>query len=233
MNDMISSGLNQLVAGLQPYVAARVRTLRAEDADRIIASFSDPHAILVYMWDHWNDLFRHELSFAERCLVSELREYRNRWAHQRVFSDDDVYRFLDDVERLLNAIQSPAASAAGSLRLKALANLSTRYSQTDATPRKKTFLGAMAICLVCAAAIDFALLNYFFSGLSCIMALLVSVLFYRIGRRLAVREAVITVGPRECPTCARVVYSAQCPYCETQEFSAAELVSRQRDKNAA
>src|SRR5689334_399966 len=31
----------------------------------------------------------------------ELREYRNAWAHQESFSDDDAYRCLDTAERLL------------------------------------------------------------------------------------------------------------------------------------
>ena len=32
---------------------------------------------------------------AERSLVSELRDHRNKWAHQETFSSDDAYRALD------------------------------------------------------------------------------------------------------------------------------------------
>ena len=32
------------------------------------------------------------LGFSERSLVSELRDVRNRWAHQEPFSTDDAYR---------------------------------------------------------------------------------------------------------------------------------------------
>ena len=42
----------------------------------------DTHSLLTVMWDQWNGVFRHKLGFLERSLVSELREYRNRWAHQ-------------------------------------------------------------------------------------------------------------------------------------------------------
>jgi hypothetical protein len=34
------------------------------------------------MWDNWNDVFRNVLGHAERSLVSELRDWRNKWAHQ-------------------------------------------------------------------------------------------------------------------------------------------------------
>ncbi len=47
------------------------------------------------MWNQWNDVFRKTLGQAERTLVSELREVRNRWAHQEPFSSDDAYRALD------------------------------------------------------------------------------------------------------------------------------------------
>src|SRR5690606_25906681 len=61
----------------------------------------DAHSLLTIMWDQWNAVFRTDLSHAERSLVSELREYRNRWAHQQEFDFDDTYRILDSVRRLL------------------------------------------------------------------------------------------------------------------------------------
>src|SRR5690606_39187133 len=42
-----------------------------------------------------------------RSLVSELRDIRNRWAHQNAFSTDDAYRTLDSVTRLLTAVSAP------------------------------------------------------------------------------------------------------------------------------
>lgn len=42
--------------------------------------------------------------------ASELREYRNDWAHNQSFTDDDALRCLDTGERLLVAIGAPAAA---------------------------------------------------------------------------------------------------------------------------
>ena len=39
-------------------------------------------------------------------MVSELRETRNKWAHQEAFSTDDAYRTLDSVQRLLTAVSA-------------------------------------------------------------------------------------------------------------------------------
>ena len=72
----------------------------------------DAHALLVVMWDHWNEAFKDTLGFTERSLVSELREWRNRWAHQQPFSGDDAYRALDSIARLLTAISAPEAQEA-------------------------------------------------------------------------------------------------------------------------
>ena len=61
------------------------------------------------MWDSWNDVFRLTLGPAERSLVSELRDHRNKWAHQEAFSSDDTYRALDSSGRLLTAVSAPQA----------------------------------------------------------------------------------------------------------------------------
>ncbi len=58
-------------------------------------------SLLVVMWNQWNEVFKKTLGHAERTLVSELREVRNKWAHQRPFSTDDAYRALDSMARLL------------------------------------------------------------------------------------------------------------------------------------
>ena len=59
------------------------------------------------MWEAWNEVFRNTLGHAERSLVSELREHRNKWAHQETFSGDDAYRALDSAGRLLTAVSAP------------------------------------------------------------------------------------------------------------------------------
>src|SRR5438093_11024853 len=64
---------------------------------------------LAVMWNQWNQVFRKTLGQADRTLVSELRDIRNKWAHQRPFSTDDSYRSLDSAARLLTAISSTGA----------------------------------------------------------------------------------------------------------------------------
>jgi hypothetical protein len=66
----------------------------------------DAQALLTILWDNWNDVFKKNLDPAERSLVSELRDIRNRHADQKTFSGDDTYRALDSAERLLNAISA-------------------------------------------------------------------------------------------------------------------------------
>src|SRR5436190_15089507 len=66
----------------------------------------DTQALLLVMWDQWNVVFRNVLGQAERTLVSELRDVRNKWAHQEPFSTDDAYRALDSVQRLLTSVSA-------------------------------------------------------------------------------------------------------------------------------
>src|SRR5437588_2140113 len=66
----------------------------------------DTQALLLVMWDQWNTVFRNVLGQAERSLVSELRDVRNKWAHQEPFSTDDAYRALDSVQRLLTSVSA-------------------------------------------------------------------------------------------------------------------------------
>jgi predicted AAA+ superfamily ATPase len=66
----------------------------------------DVHALLIIMWDNWNEAFSQELGHTGRNYVSELREVRNRWAHQQPFPSEDAHRALDTMTRLLEMIGS-------------------------------------------------------------------------------------------------------------------------------
>lgn len=50
--------------------------------------------------------FKEVLSRAQQGFASELRETRNKWAHNEPFGSDDAVRALDTMERLLTAIGS-------------------------------------------------------------------------------------------------------------------------------
>ncbi len=70
----------------------------------------DAAAILKLMWEQWNAVFSRTLGHAERSLVSELRTFRNKWAHQEPFTGDDAYRALDSADRLLTAVSAPQSA---------------------------------------------------------------------------------------------------------------------------
>ena len=125
-NERVGKALELLNTGLRPFVLQQMQTVygpRAAEEARATLKLNesrklagaedglwDTHAMLVIMWDRWNDVFRNTLGFAERSLVSELREVRNKWAHQQVFSTDDTYRALDSISRLLASISPDHAT---------------------------------------------------------------------------------------------------------------------------
>src|SRR5262249_8726276 len=78
----------------------------------------DAAALLKLMWESWNSVFRKTLGPAERSLLSELREHRNKWAHQQAFSSDDADRALDSMARLLTAISAPQADEISKMKME-------------------------------------------------------------------------------------------------------------------
>ncbi len=53
-------------------------------------------------------------------IVSELRDVRNKWAHQEAFASNDAYRAMDSMERLLTAVSAPQASEVEQMRMDLL-----------------------------------------------------------------------------------------------------------------
>jgi len=119
--DRIQRGLDLLRAGLVPLVerelAARlgVRWTDVVDQGRRYALrrgqhgeiLWDNHALLGVVWDQWHAVFKYTLGQPQRTLVSELRDVRNEWAHDKPFSTDATYRALDSMKLLLQAISAP------------------------------------------------------------------------------------------------------------------------------
>ena len=66
--------------------------------------------------DTWNNVFRERLGFSGRNLVFELRDWRNKWAHQERLVNDDADRALDSAQRLLAAIDAPQADAVACIK---------------------------------------------------------------------------------------------------------------------
>ena len=130
-HERVNKAMELLRSGLAPFVqrevtekvkanVVRMDAIRrfAEDpklADKPIDDW-DAAALLKLMWDTWNDVFRDTLGFSERSLVSELRGWRNKWAHQERFTSDDADRALDSAERLLTAVSAPEASEVAKIK---------------------------------------------------------------------------------------------------------------------
>ena len=115
-HDRLGRALSPFNQGLTPFVERELEAAfgstwhdkaSADDVDGTL--HWDTQALLLTMWNQWNDVFRNVLGHAERSLVSELREWRNKWAHQNSITTDDAYRALDSMERLLTAISAPEA----------------------------------------------------------------------------------------------------------------------------
>jgi hypothetical protein len=85
--------------------------------------------------DQWNAVFTKTLGRAERSLVAELRDTRNRWAHQEKFSTDDAYRALDSVQRLLGAVAAEGAEEVGRLKKELLR---TSFDEAARAERRRT-----------------------------------------------------------------------------------------------
>ena len=122
--DRVGQAFELLAAGLGPYVSRRMKqaagsgwlddfTASARPPMPGPPSLTDPALQLRVMAEAWDAAFRAERSRAERNLVFELRDVRNRWAHNAAFSVDDAYRALDSVERLLSAVDAPEAADVG------------------------------------------------------------------------------------------------------------------------
>ncbi len=122
-HERVGKALELLRAGLAPFIEREFKSTYGQRAQNELLRFLgedrlnsrkppaewDVSALLKIMWDSWNDVFRKTLGPAERSLLSELRDWRNKWAHQEPFSTDDAYRALDSCGRLLSAISAREA----------------------------------------------------------------------------------------------------------------------------
>ncbi|MFZ1536396.1 MAG: Swt1 family HEPN domain-containing protein, partial [Chromatiaceae bacterium] len=134
-HERVGKALELLKAGLGPFVDREVRAAIAANAlsmakvrgfveDPMLANKGieewDSAALLKLMAETWNEVFRQTLGFAERGLVSEIRTWRNKWAHQGLFSSDDAYRALDSVVRLLSAVSAPESDEVERMKMELL-----------------------------------------------------------------------------------------------------------------
>ncbi len=121
--ERVGRSFEALADGLGPFVERQMRSVHgdewlstfADPGPRSAApvSLRDPALILKVMAEAWDSAFRSRLTRTDRNLVFELRDVRNRWAHNDTFNADDTYRALDSIERLLMAVDAKEADAVG------------------------------------------------------------------------------------------------------------------------
>ncbi|MEK6324551.1 MAG: Swt1 family HEPN domain-containing protein [Acidobacteriota bacterium] len=124
-HERVGKALELLNSGLMPFFERELKAalgddwqkqLRSRLDDRLFGTSRqekildwDTQRILSVIWSEWNSVFNKTLGQAERTLVSELRDIRNKWAHRQTFSSDDAYRGLDSAGRLLTAVSASQA----------------------------------------------------------------------------------------------------------------------------
>ena len=123
-HERVGKALGLLSEGLSPFVARECAAKYGEGWVQAVAradlapgpagkkvSATDAQFLLKVMWDEWQQVFRNTLGQSDRTYVSELRDVRNRWAHQDKFTTDDAERSLDTMRRLLLAVSAADAAS--------------------------------------------------------------------------------------------------------------------------
>jgi predicted AAA+ superfamily ATPase len=148
--ERVGKALELLKEGLRPFVEREMKAQHAQmwfeqarssvgETLGLFGNESQPRweiaTLLAVMWNQWNLVFRKTLGQAERTLVSELRDVRNKWAHQNPFSGDDTYRALDSASRLLTAISASQADEIGKVKDELLR---VRFDEQVRNEKRKT-----------------------------------------------------------------------------------------------
>src|ERR1017187_9202494 len=148
-HERVGKAMDLLKLGLGPFVERELTStykdrsgpeaVRYLGEDRMLAKKAivewDAAALLKLMWEAWNDVFRRTLGPADRSLVSELRDLRNKWAHQQTFSSDDAYRAFDSAGRLLAAVSAPQSDEIEKMKMELLR---LRFDEQVRTEKRKS-----------------------------------------------------------------------------------------------
>ena len=131
--ERVGKAMELLREGIAPYVEREVQAAVKAGSVRMdaIRRFADDPmlgqkpigkwdaaGLLKLTWETWNDVFARTLGRAERSLVQELRDVRNKWAHQDPFSSDDTDRALDSMARLLTAMSAAQADEVNKMKME-------------------------------------------------------------------------------------------------------------------
>jgi predicted AAA+ superfamily ATPase len=149
-HERVGKALEFLKAGLGPFVDREIKAAIAANTlsmKKVRGFVDDPNlankgivewdaaALLKLMWETWNEVFRKTLGFSERSLVSEIRDWRNKWAHQAPISGDDAYRALDSAGRLLSSVSATQADDVEKMKMELLR---VRFDEQARGEKRKT-----------------------------------------------------------------------------------------------
>lgn len=149
-HERVGKALELLKSGLAPFVEREIKSAIEANAlsmQKVKGFVDDPNlasknildwdaaALLKLMWETWNEVFRKTLGFADRSLVSEIRDWRNKWAHQAPFSSDDAYRALDSAGRLLSSVSATQADDIEKMKMELLR---LRFDEQARGEKRKT-----------------------------------------------------------------------------------------------
>ena len=149
-HERVGKALELLKGGLGPFAEREIKAAIATNSlsmqkvrgfvdDPILANKSigewDSAALLKLMWETRDEVFRKTLGFADRTLVSEIRDWRNKWAHQEPFSSDDAYRALDSVGRLLTSVSAPQSDDVDKMKMELLR---VRFDEQARSEKRKS-----------------------------------------------------------------------------------------------
>lgn len=152
----ITEGFQLVTEVLAPYVSEQLRAQYGEDwwqkgvldilfdtqrrdlptsgTDEVLVQSLDAGRCLILIDQHWNSIFKIKFSRDHRTWIKELIGIRNKWAHRGLVdvADEDTWRALDTMTRLLEQLDSEATE-----RVRELAR-DVRYGTTGASTEKVT-----------------------------------------------------------------------------------------------
>ncbi|WP_339675163.1 Swt1 family HEPN domain-containing protein [uncultured Gimesia sp.] len=232
-NERIKRTLDLLGIGLYPIIEEEMKAVYKDEwIDRAKESFRnspltsqpegdairwDAHSTLLILWDHWNSVFRNRLSPLERSFVGELREYRNRCAHQSLISTDDTLRILDTAARLLQATGATQEARQLQRERDQLLHQILQYQEqvvVDSEDHRRERMRDAIIFLICGISIDLGIFfSYGTGGLAILFAVFVAAVFAFLAYQRWVTPDRPAYGAHECTNCGKIIYGENCPYC--------------------
>jgi predicted AAA+ superfamily ATPase len=109
--ERVGRALEALLPELRKYVEQELRDVYGDEWETHLAAGDhlDVQRLVNTLINKWDDVFDAVLTKDVKSLVHDVRVVRNKFAHDSAFPFDDTVSALIDVQKLLEAIQSPVA----------------------------------------------------------------------------------------------------------------------------